>query len=258
MNVARLLLPVLGLAAWLSPASADLLQMQFTSEWAPAFLTNAVGAADAEAAFGNTATIDGERKDLAANPGVAKATSSATSVMNVNRGQADVIFQRTFRLPGDTDWSVSLAGLLTGNLSATSPGNGLTAQAVVQGEGGIKDNTGRIKADIGGFGSAWFANLEPMQGTETVSILEPLLTTIILPAGDYTLFGSLETVARADQPSVAAGQAIANFFQSLSIGVTATPNPEPATIELLVVGLAAIVLASVRRRRKVTQIQSSF
>ncbi len=151
MKVMRLLIPVLGLAAWPAPVSAGL-ELQFTSDWVPVFQVNAVGAADAAAAFGNSATRDGERKDLAANPGVAKAQSSATSVMifNMNRGQADVLFQRTFTLPGDADWSVTLAGLLRGTLSATSPGGGLTAQAVVQGEGRIQDNMGRVQADIGG------------------------------------------------------------------------------------------------------------
>jgi hypothetical protein len=136
-----------------------------------AFQANAVGAADAAVAFGNSATMDDEKKDLAANPGVAKAQSSATSVpiFNMNRGQADVFFQRGFRLPGDTKWSVTLAGLLTGTLSATSPGGGLTARAAVQGEGLIRNNMGIIEAAIGGGNSVWFANLQPQQGTETLA-----------------------------------------------------------------------------------------
>jgi hypothetical protein len=253
MNVIRLLVPVLGLAAWPSLVSAGPIRLQFTSDWAVAFGLNAVGAADAAAAFGNSATIDGEKRDLAANPGVAKAQSSATSVpiFNMNRGQADVFFQRTFRLPGDTNWSVTLAGLLTGTLSATSPGGGLTAQAVVQGEGLIQDNIGNLLADIGGGNSAWFVNLQPQQGTQTLSVVEPLQTTVILPSGDYTLRGSLETVALADPGPPAAGQANTDFFHSLSIGVDATPMPapEPASVVLLMIGSGVSLVRLTWRRR---------
>jgi PEP-CTERM motif len=252
MKVIRLLVPVFGLAAWPSLLSAGPLQLQFTSDWMVAFQANAVGAADAAVAFGNSATKDDEKTDLAANPGVAKAQSSASSVpiFNMNRGQADVFFQRGFRLPGDANWSVTLAGLLTGTLSATSPGGGLTAQAVVQGEGIIRNNMGAVEAVIGGGNSAWFANLQPQQGTETLNLVEPLQTTVILPSGDYTLIGSLETVARADPGPPAAGQANADFFHSLSIGVNATPLPvpEPASVVLLMIGFGASLVSSARRQ----------
>ncbi len=255
MKVVRLWVPVLGLVAWASPVSADLL-LQFTSDWAPAFQINEVGAGTGRAAFGNSATMDGERKDLGANPGIAKAQSQAASIPNMNsRGQADVVFQRTFKLPGDTDWSVTLAGLLIGNLSATSPGNGLTAQAAVQGEGLIQDSMGRGQADIGGANSVWFANLEPMQGTETLSILEALQTTVILHSGDYALSGTLETVARTDKAPVTAGQAKADFFHSLSIGVSATPIPGPASVVLILVGLSAGFFMLILRRRNEGQPQ---
>ncbi len=84
------------------------------------------------------------------------------------------------------------------------------------------------------------ADLEPMQGTETLTILQPLQTTVMLHSGNYTLFGTLETVARADPAPVASGQANADFFHSLSIGVNATPVPEPPA--LLQLSAGALVL----------------
>jgi hypothetical protein len=85
--------------------------------------------------------------------------------------------------------------------------------------------------------------------TETLNLVEPLQTTVILPSGDYTLIGSLETVARADPGPAAAGQANADFFHSLSIGVNATPIPEPASVVLLTIGFGASLVRSAWRHR---------
>lgn len=182
----------------------------WTSDWTVPKLTATIdGVGGASSAFGASATMNGEIKDVKANLAVGKAAASAlTDPMVASSGEAAVEFQRTFELSGSPEgWKISLFGNLLGDLDVVSPGPNIKAKARVLATAFVEDAKGDILFRIGGGTTAWDRSLEADDNKKNLFIMQPLVTNQKLADGKYLIFGLLEAFVDTDIGPLAAGNA---------------------------------------------------
>lgn len=235
----------------LSPVTASA-GLVWTGDWTITKLTaDAGGVGGASSAFGASSTMNGEVNDLKADSAVAKVSAGSLSdVMRDSASEAAVEFQRDFQLTGSpAGWIATLSGILTGSLDANSPEKNVRSISSVLATAYIEDAAGQILFRIGGGGTTWNRSITAEDNKKTLPVMQPQFATAVLPDGNYTIFGILETSTTAEAAPLAAGSANANFFPGLTVSLAAKAVPEPSTLALGGLGVATGLAALARRRR---------
>lgn len=198
-------------------------------------------------AFGASSTADGQIKDLGSSGEALSGTgadaksmssvSASISPASASMASTSVSFNRSFSLNGSpAGWDLSFNGVLTGDLSATGrpdrPEASAIANAGISGAGPLSSPSVNILN-------------ESLQASLTNSldsfapVSNNFSATGFVGDGTYDVSGSLTTSASVQGllQLFTTGSAAADFFNSFTVSVDATPVPE--TISL--VGAFAIV-----------------
>jgi len=201
---------------------------------------NAADVGSAESAFGAAATMNGQILNANADGAVAKAAASAIADPNAaSDSDAAVEFQRAFQLVGPpNNWLLTLFGTLSGSLDANSANKNVAARSHVLGTAFIADKN-NILFRIGGIPSAWD---QTIAANKTLNIFSPMINSMVLPNGNYTVEGLLEVTAHVDQAPLAIASADSNFFNTMSVGLSATAVPEPSTLVMSTILFAILCM----------------
>jgi hypothetical protein len=248
-NLPALALPAIILLLWPMSVRAA---VPWVTDWTQQKLTaNDGGLATAQSAFGATATKNGDVKDVKADTAVLKAAAGAISDPNAfTSGDAAVEFQRDFTLAGPPDkWSVTLSGVLDGNLSASSPNNNVQAFSHVLATAFVEDMQGNFLMRIGGAATTWDQTLNLKNASQNLPILQPLSSRDTLPNGQYLVYVLLEVEASVDLAPLAIANADASFFNTLTANLAVQPAPDGVNT-LALVSLVTALLATVRRLKR--------
>jgi hypothetical protein len=188
------------------------------------FCDNLVGRA-----FGSSATVDGQIRDVSADVAVAKSQWGAGT--GQTSGGTGLTFSRTFQLSNAPQgWTVGLSGALNGSLEASNQLPGLPqVLSSVEAEAAISTSPLHLtwsETDVG-------ASTGPPT-VNPIAISQLQGQTALFSDGTYTLTGRLFTTAGGVQAI-----ALSDFFTTgLQVSVTATAVPEPSTYLLLGSGIA--------------------
>ena len=244
-----LLVVVLSVAG---PLTAAALPVPWTDdEWFIRTRTSeTVGAGVARSAFGASATQDGDVKDLTAQLAVAKASGAAQSRADMDSNAEGIVeFSRGFTLDGAPHrWLVTLFGTLAGTMSVRTADPTVTAGAFITAIARVLDKDGNVLFEIGD--AAWDDALirSPInQGPDNKALLVSLDDSMVLPDGNYSVYGRIQALAGAGQGAPGIADASSLFFNSLVVGGSVLPVRAPSSLSLCVIGLAALI--GIRRTR---------
>lgn len=202
---------------------------EWLGPWQVSFIEQSgPGASSAKAGFGNVTSNTG------------KASAYAMTDIGLQQGEvpesrAEVLFKRDFALSDSTEgWNVEVMTLLTGDFEIWSPFDipvGSTFEATVEAGssvGGI--STGMFSDSYSG--SCW------VHGQRIPSVNVQGDASGVLYDGEYTAVGLLKVSTAANlewyHPEIQKPDAtvVADFMDSFSVDVYATPIPEPTTFML--------------------------